>query len=259
MAEITWAMWNCSGILPSSSAQTKMDFLNSHETKFDIVVLIETHHKAFGEISPLLHTYTNKSSIIQTEASEDDPYAGIVVLISSRLTLLERTVLLPGRLLNFKVKRHKKVYNITAMYGYTGKNASQEKMTQMTEHLLQYHDIADNNIILGDFNFVENDLDRTNQSRSGKNQMDSTLSKPWNDFTQRTGLCDPFRVRNPRRRTYSYIHTKDKSKSRIDRIYVNDENCNEILAYKHIPTIFCKAHKMVTFSLKEECESRGRC
>ena len=65
---------------------------------------------------------------------------------------------------------------------------------------------------------------------------------------------DPFRHRNPKRRTYSYIHTKDKAKSRLDRIYVNEENCGELLSYKHIPTFLCKTHKMVTFSLKEECE-----
>ena len=254
MAEIKWAMWNCSGLLPSSSPQRKMDFLNSHETKFDIVVLIETHHKTFADISPLFHTYRNRSSVIQTEASDSDPYAGIVVLINSKFTLLEDSTLIPGRLLNFKIKCHQKVYNVTAMYGYTGKNASQEKMTQMTEYLTKYHNVTDNNIILGDFNFVENDLDRTNQSKSGKNQTDITLSKPWSDFTQRTGLSDPFRVRNPRRRAYSYIHTKDNSKSRIDRIYVNDENCNEILAYKQDTAIHCKTHKMVTFSLKEECE-----
>ena len=71
--------------------------------------------------------------------------------------------------------------------------------------------------------------------------MDKTLSKPWTDFIEKIGLSDPFRVRNPKRRTYSYIHTKDKAKSRLDRIYVNDENCNEIMSYKHVPTIFVKA------------------
>ena len=163
MAEIKWAMWNCSGILPSSSTQTKIDFLNScNDTKFDILVLIETHHKDFAEISSLLHAYTSNSSIVQTEATVDDPYAGIVVLINKKFTLLEDTELLQGRLLNFKIQCYKKIYNITAMYGYTGNNASQEKMEQMTASLKQHHNITDNNIILGDFNFVESDLDRTN-------------------------------------------------------------------------------------------------
>ena len=127
-------------------------------------------------------------------------------------------------------------------------------MEQMTEHLVSYHKNSDNNVIVGDFNFVENDLDRTNRTRSGKNQMGVTLSKTWQDFTEKLGISDPFRTRNPNRRTYSYIHTKDNSKSRIDRVYVNDESCNEILLYKHTPTFFPRAHKIVTFTLKEECE-----
>ena len=255
MGDITWAMWNCSGLRPSSSPQTKIDFLNSYnDTKFDIVILIETHHKVIQEISALLQTYTKCSGIIETEATEDDPYAGIAVLISNKFTLLEKTTLLTGRLLNFKIQCYKKVYNVTAMYGCTGKNASQEKMEQMTEKLMKQHATSDNNIILGDFNFVENDLDRTNKSSSGKNQMDNTLSKPWRDFTEKIGLSDPFRARNPKRRTYSYIHTKDKAKSRIDRVYVNDENCNDLMSYKHVPTFLSKTHKMITFTLKEECE-----
>ena len=163
-------MWNCSGILPSSSAQTKLDFLNScNNKKYDIVVLIETHHKVIQDISSLLHTYNNNIHLIGTEATEEDPYAGIAVMISNKFALLQYTTLVKGRLLNFKIQSDKKVYNVTAMYGYTSSNASQEKMQQMTAYLAQHHHISDNNIILGDFNFVENDLDRTNYSRSGTN------------------------------------------------------------------------------------------
>ena len=255
MAEITVALWNCSGILPSSSAGEKMDFLKSFtSTKFDVLILVETHHKVLEEISPLLQTYDNDRTVIHSEATVADNYAGIAVLINNKLTLLEHTSVLPGRLLNFKLKCHRKIYNITAFYGYTGKSASRNNLEQMTEHLLSYHKNSDNNVIVGDFNFVENDLDRKNRTRSGRNQVDIILSKTWDEFTENLGISDPFRARNPNRRTYSYIHTKDNSKSRIDRIYVNDECCNEVLSYKHTPTFFRRAHKIVTFSLKEECE-----
>ena len=212
MGEITWAMWNCSGILPSSAAQSKMDFISScTETNFDILILIETHHKVVEEISSLLHIYSNNSTIIQTEATVEDPYAGIVVLINNRLELIEHTTLHPGRLLNFKIKSSKKVYNVTTIYGYTGNNASQEKMKQLTDNLLANHKITDNNIILGDFNFVENDLDRTNHSRSGRNKMDNVLTKPWTAVTDMLNLSDLFQVRSHKLATYSYIYTKDKS------------------------------------------------
>ena len=255
MAEINCAMWNCSGLLPSSSAKEKMDFINScTSNNFDILVLIETHHKLVEDISEALRRYKNKTRVIESGVLDGDSYAGIAVLISSRLTVSEETELIKGRLHNFKLKCMRKEYNVSVYYGYTSKNASQTKIRQTIQYLTAHHKRSDNNVILGDFNFVDDDLDRTNKSKSGKNQLDKTLAKPWNEFLATLGLSDPFRLRNPKRRMYSYIHTKDNSKSRIDRIYVNDENCNDVLSYKHIPTPFCKAHRMVTFTLKEENE-----
>lgn len=258
MGEVNFAFWNCSGIVSSSSLKEKVDFMNSClSAKLDVIILIETHHKVLSEISALPLTYLSSSHIIQTGVNDGDPYAGIAVLISNRFTLIEHTELVKGRLLNFKVKSQQKVYNITVLYGYTGRNASQTKMSEMVKSLTPMHSRTDNNIILGDFNFVEHDLDRTNRIRSGKNHMDTILAKPWEAFANELDLTDPFRARNPLKRMYSYIHTKDNAKSRIDRIYLNDENCNDLLAYKHIHTTFSKAHKIVTFSLNEHCE-RGQ-
>ena len=90
MAEITWAPWSCSGLLPTSSPQTNVDFLISYkDTKLDIAILVQTHHKDFQEISSLLQTFMNSTCIIQTETTEGDPYTGIAVLISNKFTLLE--------------------------------------------------------------------------------------------------------------------------------------------------------------------------
>ena len=73
MGEITWGVWNCSGLLPSSSPQIKMDFLNSHsDKKYDVLVLIETHHKELADISPLLQTYRKDCAVIQTEVTLSD-------------------------------------------------------------------------------------------------------------------------------------------------------------------------------------------
>ena len=117
MTEITCAMWNCSGFLSSSSAKTTMEFLKScTSAEYDILILIETHHKTLSEVTPLLHSNANNNYILHTEASEEDPYECIVVLVSSKLEVLEDTTLLSGRLLNSKVKGYKKLYNITAVY-----------------------------------------------------------------------------------------------------------------------------------------------
>ena len=121
----------------------------------------------------------------------------------------------------------------------------------ITQKLEQNHDKSDQNLILGDFNFVENDLDRTCQARVGMNQSDKTLSAPWIEFTNRLDISDPFRTKHQKRRMYSYIHTQRKAKSRIDRIYVNDENTKNIIYYKHTPTPFTQTHRIISFTIKE--------
>ena len=129
MTEIKCAMWNCSGLLSSSSAKEKMDFINSCTTSdFDMLVLVETHHKVLDDISAALREYKNKISVIETGFDDGDNYAGVAVLISARLTVLEETELIKGRLHNFKIKGTRKEYNISVYYGYTSKNASQAKM-----------------------------------------------------------------------------------------------------------------------------------
>ena len=254
MADIEFAMWNCSGLLPTSSASEKIDFLQqSVSSSFDVLVLLETHHKSVADVS-ILYFLKQNYHILQTEVDIDDPYGGIIVLVHKDLQIVNHSALIKGRLLNIKLRGRAQEYNLTAVYGYTGKKASASKLQEWIGLLQQHHAPSDYNIILGDFNFVENHLDRTSYGKVGINKVDASLSKIWVNFTASLDLSDPFRVGNPRKRMFSYIHTKDQAKSRIDRIYVNDENCNDILHYRHIHTKFVKAHRIVTFSLKIQTE-----
>ena len=87
MAEINFVMWNCSGILPSSSAEEKFRFLGTAtNSKFDVLVLVETHHKSIDDVT-CLSTIKNNYHIIHTEAETDDPYGGIIVLASRAFTI----------------------------------------------------------------------------------------------------------------------------------------------------------------------------
>ena len=259
MADIKCIMWNCSGILSSSSSQEKIDFLlASTDFKFDILVLVETHHKLIHDIQSTFHAYSGSYHLVHTGAENDDPYAGIIVLINKNFTVSDENVLLSGRLLNFRIKSDEnREYNISAIYGFTGKNASQAKMQNMVDKLSTCHSPTCRNLILGDFNFVEDDLDRVNESRIGINKTDASLRVPWVRFAAEIDISDPFRVRNPKRRMFSYIHTQNKAKSRIDRVYTNEEYCQNVTLYRHIPTPFTMAHRMVTFTIKEDAR-RGR-
>jgi exonuclease III len=255
MAEINCALWNCSGVLPTDSTEEKVDFLVANtNSNLDILILVETHHKKIGDVSSRLRLFYKDFQVLHAPAEVTDPYAGIIVLVDKNLTVVQDSILLPGRLLNFKIKNEKEEYNISAIYGYPGNNASQEKLRLFTDALRLSHHVADNNIIIGDFNFVDHDLDRTNQKRTEKNPLDNSLSKVWFKFIDELDLQDPFRKKNPKKRMFSYIHTQRNSKSRLDRVYVNDENSNSILHYKHTPTPWIKAHRIVTFTVKENIE-----
>ena len=197
---------------------------------------------------------THHYQIEHTEADLGDPYGGIIVLINKNFSVEDVEELMKGRLLNLTIRDSVQKYNVSALYSYPGSRASSAKLRLFTEKLKTRHKISDQNIILGDFNFVDEDLDRTNKSRIGKNHIDKALTKVWEEFSSELDLSDPFRVKNPKKKMYSYIHTTDKAKSRLDRVYVNDENCNTIMHYKHTHTPFIKAHRIVTFTLTQPGE-----
>ena len=80
MTGIKVVMWNCSGFLSTSSASEKMDFIRVN-FDFDVLILIESHHKDVADISRFCHIYSNTYSVLQTEASDGDPFSGILVLV----------------------------------------------------------------------------------------------------------------------------------------------------------------------------------
>ena len=80
-----------------------MDFFRScSSSPFDILFLIETHHKLLTDVSPLLQAHLKDSAIVHTEASSGDPYAGIIVLVNKNYELLSEAIIIPGRLLNLR-------------------------------------------------------------------------------------------------------------------------------------------------------------
>ena len=80
----------------------------------DIIIIIETHHNNIADI-PIIHNFTNNYDILGTEIDEGDPYAGIIVLLSKKLTITHESELVKERLLNFHVTNGSEKYNISAV------------------------------------------------------------------------------------------------------------------------------------------------
>ena len=67
MAEIDYIMWNCSGVLPTDATNVKIDFSETTtRNKFDVLTLIETHHKDENNVAPLLLRYKSTHHMIHT-------------------------------------------------------------------------------------------------------------------------------------------------------------------------------------------------
>ena len=70
MAEISCAMWNCSGILPSSSANEKLEFLKTCcNADFDVLVLVETGAPTFSHPT-VSHWYIFPADIFPATLSQ---------------------------------------------------------------------------------------------------------------------------------------------------------------------------------------------
>ena len=76
----------------------------------------------------------------------------------------------------------------------------------------------ENGIIMGDFNHVEEELDRFPHRKD-----DKKVSDTWNKIKHKNRLIDGWRTHNELSKEFTFIQPVTNSMSRIDRIYLNDE------------------------------------
>ena len=65
---------------------------------------------------------------------------------------------------------------------------------------------------------VTSTLDRNSNQL---NSIDITASQAWTEVMESCGLLDSLRLTSPKRRIYTYCHTDNRARSRIDRMYVD--------------------------------------
>jgi exonuclease III len=75
-----------------------------------------------------------------------------------------------------------------------------------------------NVVVMGDFNCVENKLDRYPHRKD-----DNRVISEWKNIKRKYKLIDGWRAQDELGKGYTYTQPESKSMSRIDRIYVNDE------------------------------------
>ena len=161
-----------------------------------------------------------------------ETHAGIIGLISKKYDIINKKELIQGRIINIKIRQQtdKTEHNITALYMETNNHITKDKIQNIVRKLRLENEEHPNNIILGDFNFIDHEKDKKN----GLNNTDKLISKIWQPFLAEMDMVDPFREQNPKKRIWSFIGTGAAGNSRIDRLYVNSINMRNITNIRYI-------------------------
>ena len=239
-------LWNCAGLRAgTSSTNSKFEFFDSQFTNagFSIAAFVETHHKDDSDFSQDLGRFGQTHNILHSPV-KNETHSGIIVLVSKSFEILQHEETMPGRLLHIKLKNQEETINLSVFYGPQWGKMSNIEIADVIAKFDTIHTPNDNNIIIGDFNFAEFDIDK------GKNMdyRDKLIKPMWGDVLSKNAIIDPFRVQCPKKRIFSY--STPQGKSRGDRIYVNEDSIGSVKQLRYINTPFLTAHKMMTFDFQ---------
>ena len=256
MAGLKIVWWNSCGLCASTpSTPRKTGFFDKEFTNanFSVAAFVETRHSSEDDFPDLIQEYAHHNHVIHFPRPPEHSHTGIIVLINKIYDISQTQIIIPGRLINIRFLHHttKHEYSMSVYYGFQLAHISKTKILETLQHFKGLHNLGDNNIMIGDFNFVENDIDKG----KGMAAWDRTISTSWEELKSLANLHDPFRIQFPTKVAYTLV--APAGKSRIDRVYVNEENVQQVTQYKHLPTPFNLAHKVVSFTRNDQQE-RGQ-
>ena len=245
--------WNCNGL----SDERKITFFRSNFNDLkgvDFALLVETHlsdqnnHNCEG-IEDFERTY----NVVHSYREPNDSHAGLCFVLSKNYIIRETKDLVNGRI--FKVLCESKTktktgtfYNIVGFYGLTSNASAMESKAQF-QKIKASLNTDKINILMGDFNFVEDALDRNGKLRNNK-VKDRQILGEWNDVKRDFDLINTFRVVNPLCRRYTFTHANKRRRSRIDRVYITDSEYGNVLRHNFIETPW-NDHKVVQVKVSD--------
>ena len=213
MSGLKVVMWNSGGLWASAdSTDQKMAFFEKEypQANFSVAAFLETHHKDEDDFPDLINEYMVTHHCIHTPTPPDHTHSGIIVLVNKQYDILQSEIKIPGRLLNLHLPHNatKHAYNLMVYYARQVKQLRKPEMVSVVQAFSQVHDVSQNNIIIGDFNFADNDMEKG----KGMDYRDHMMTTIWEGFTSAMALRDPFRTQYPKKRIYSFVHTTGKSR-----------------------------------------------
>ena len=202
-----------------------------------ILNLQETHLHHESENPNFFELYKHLYHFIRTNANTTDPAAGIILCVKKSMEILSQEIIEEGRILYIKIRNtaNDEIFYIVSFYGHSGSHAKINSLiSKLHRKMLLDNLVTEKVILVGDFNFVTNILDRNSQTM---NRTDLETTKSWNNLATDCNLQDTFRLLNPHKRSYSFTSKTNKAiKSRIDRLYTTQHLCGKVISTKYIYT-----------------------
>ena len=126
------------------------------------------------------------------------------------------SIIIEGRASRLEIEMgREKGLNIVFIYAPNGNKDKIEFWNELNTKLRRIENL-ENVIIMGDFNAVEESIDRYPHI-----EEDEKVQDVWKKVAKGLKVIDRWRMHNPTKTEYTYIQKATNSMSRIDRIYMN--------------------------------------
>lgn len=118
--------------------------------------------KEFPNANFALAIFAETHNIIHTPTPVGHTHLSVIKVIRRDLEIISSVVQIPGRLLNvkFRTKAEDKLYNFSAYYRPILKTVSKKECQESIQNFALLHSRKEIDLILGDFNFIDHELDK---------------------------------------------------------------------------------------------------
>ncbi|KAF5376091.1 hypothetical protein D9615_007753 [Tricholomella constricta] len=259
-AAIRVAALNIRGYIHTLSRQPKWHHVNQllHDKRVGILAVVEAH--LTEERKDKLESLFSKRMKIFHSADPDSPRAknGVAVVLNRGLVNVSDTVateIVPGKALLVQTNWHRgEKISVLAVYApnVTDSRAGSEENVAFWSQILQHfreHPGTKVDLMIGDFNMVENALDRLPMSEDH-----FTAIQALGELREFLRLKDGWRETYPDSKSYTFLADGNrKAQSRLDRIYTTDKIFETAREWKIEPTgIPGTDHDMVSVQVAHE-------
>ena len=223
------------------------------------ILAIQEAHLTDELAASINSSFETKVAVHHSPLPETRNAAGVAFVINKGLLNTEDVSceeIIPGRAILARVKWHSnttiKILNVYAPNDAADNGTFWEKLNDITRRRPE----TKPDVMLGDFNMVEDSLDRLPCHPDNPNTV-ATLG----ELKCNLNLIDGWRRTFPDKREYSHTQTTNTSQSRIDRIYLKNELLAPATGWRIDPPLIETDHWLVsaTISTPEAPEiGRGR-